>query len=213
VQPSGDGLVRRRRTGELEGLEVKAPSSTIVDRKGSEFDMVALLTAMMRRAGLPARTVIALDLGTEDDKFLGKSSEGRRIRAWVEFALFDEARNTINWVPVDIYALRRASPRPGKIEQPWKGFGKGDDFARLAPFALHFHPPTDVAAYGSAGFWGWFVTPQTPKLAEQTISFSTGGVARRTGDVLKPITPDAKPQAKPTKEGEGAPRGPAKDDK
>jgi hypothetical protein len=201
VQPTGDGLVRRRRTGELAGVEVKAPASTIADRKGSELDMVALLTAMMRQAGLPARTVIALDLGTKDDKFLGKSSEGRHIRAWVEFALFDEARNTANWVPVDVYSMRRTSPRPAKIDQPWRGFGSGVDFARLAPFALHFHPPTDVSAYGTAGFWGWFVTPHTPRLAEQTISFTTGGVARRPGDELKPITPEKQPEVKPTEEG------------
>ncbi len=182
VQPSGDGLTLRDRTGELSGIKLQAPAETLVRGKGSEHDLTVLLASLYRMAGLPTRTIIGYDVGVDDDKFLGKGTKNNRLRSWVEFYLYDEAANTYNWIPVDIVHLRRTSSRPQKVERPWKYFGSNDELDRVVPFAFQFHPPTDVVAYGSPGFWGWFVTPQPPVAAEQSLMFSASAASKRLSD-------------------------------
>lgn len=182
VQPTGDGLTLRARTGELSGIALQAPSETLVTGRGSEHDMTALLTVLFRKAGLPTRTVIGYDVGIDDKKFLGKGSKNNQLKSWVEFYLFDEAKNTFNWIPVDMVKLRRSSSRPQKLERPWKFFGTNDELDRVVPFAFQFHPPTDVVCYGSPGFWGWFVTPQPPAAAEQALMFRASAASKRAGD-------------------------------
>jgi len=196
VQPTGDGLTMRARTGELSGIKLQAPAETLVTGRGSEHDLTVLLAVLYRKAGLPTRTVIGFDVGVDDNKFLGKGSKNNRIRTWVEFFLFDEAANTYNWIPVDIVNLRRSSSRPQKIDRPWKYFGTNDELDRVVPFAFQFHPPTDVVAYGSPGFWGWFVTPQPPAAAEQALMFRASAASKRLGDQQEKEGDDAK---KPTK--------------
>lgn len=182
VQPSGNGILTRPRTGELMGIELQNPERTLTTGKGSEHDLVVLTVALMRKAGLPARTVIGYDAGDESDGWLDKGSKSSKLRSWVEFCIFDEARNTINWIPVDILKLRRLSNRPMPIDKEWRYFGTNDDANRILPFSLHFHPPTDVVSYGVPGFWGWFVTPKAPELAEQSITMSAAAKTRRGGE-------------------------------
>lgn len=183
VNPSGDGISKRKRTSEVMGLTIQAPTSTLEQGIGSPHDMVALLVALLREAGIPARPVIGVDIGGRDDKFLSKGSDKRKLHSWAEFYLYDEANKTYNWVPIDIIKMRRSTTRPPRIEQPWRGFGTCPDMEATAPFAVAYHPPQrGVAAYGAGGFWGWFVTPQTPKHAEQVLTFSAGGVPNRGGD-------------------------------
>jgi hypothetical protein len=170
VQISGDGLTMMR-TGELSGMEIKPPSQTLMDKRGSEQDVTALMAAMYRKAGLPTRTVIGFDVTAKDAKFLQKSNKNNRLRSWVEFALYDEPKNTINWVPVDMARMRKTTNRPPAMDRPWNYFGTHDELSAVTPFALQFHPPTDVVAYGSPGFWGWFVTPAPAKNATQALKF------------------------------------------
>lgn len=184
IQPSGLGLVAGggHIVSGLEGVNLQTVPVTAQRRRGSEFDVVCLLTALYRAAGLPARTVVAWDTGEDDDKpFLEKSKQSR-LRAWTEFYLYDEQGRSGNWVPVDVLSLRGSSSRAGKLDQPWKFFGTHDELRNVIPFAHQFHPPTTVRAYGSPGFWGWLVTPKPPDRALQQLSFTASSTPKGPGD-------------------------------
>ncbi|MEX2219231.1 MAG: transglutaminase domain-containing protein [Phycisphaerales bacterium] len=171
VNPSaGDGL-NFNRTGELEGIDLKGAPQTLLDGRGSEFDMACVLVAAYRAAGLPARTVIGYDVGEgkTGNRFLGKSGSAE-LRAWVEFPLLDKDSKIV-WVPVDVVRMRKSGSRPKPIAQRWPFFGEHDELDRVIPFAFQFHPPTTVVAYGSPAFWGWLVTPKPPDRVMQTVRF------------------------------------------
>jgi hypothetical protein len=201
---------------DLGGIIVQPPKSTIDTGRGTEYDASALLTAMLKKAGLPAHPVIGYDRGGSGGSRNGltnrNSGSNRSMRCWVEFALFDQANNTINWVPIDIGKLNKTSSRPMPTDKPWRYFGTHDELNNIAPIAFHFFPPTDVVSYGAPGFWGWFVTPQAPVSAGQAISFSVSAASVRGGqdnpdqmnngeDPNKPSTPDQKkPDSKKDRE-------------
>lgn len=185
VQVSGDGLSFKR-TGELSGIVAQPPSMTLEQGRGSEQDAALLLAALMRKAGLPARFMMGWDVGSGNDKFLSKSSKENKLKSWVEFCLYDETANTINWIPVDVVLLRRGSAKPQAMNREWRYFGTHDQLDTVAPIAMHLHPPTDVVSYGWPAFWGWFVTPATPKAAEQAVAFTATPTAKRAGDRSKP---------------------------
>ncbi|MCL4742511.1 MAG: transglutaminase-like domain-containing protein [Phycisphaerales bacterium] len=174
VQLSGDGLAFDR-TGLIEGLDLRGAPLTALEKRGSEFDMVCLLAAVYRKAGLPARIVIGYDNESRSGKqvYLKRPKNVPDLRAWVEFALYDETNGTFGWVPVDPAAMRGSSSRlpPNFMDRDLRYFGTHDELDRVIPFAFHFHPPTTVRAYGSPGFWGWFVTPVPPDTAFQRLSF------------------------------------------
>jgi hypothetical protein len=206
IQISGDGL-NMTRTGELSGMDIKPPADTLRDKRGTEQDVTALMAALYRKAGLPTRTVIGFDVTSKDAKFLQKSNKNNRLRSWVEFALYDEPNNTINWVPVDLARMRKTTNRPPALDRAWNYFGTHDELSAVTPFALHFHPPTDVVAYGSPGFWGWFVTPAPAKNAAQALRFTATTSSVRGGqpardpknpETNKPNTP-ATPGTPPKK--------------
>lgn len=184
IQPSGDGLSYNT-VGLVEGIHLQGPPVTLAQRRGSEHDMAVLLTALYRKAGLPARLVIGVQRGQGG---LGAPSRSRtRLRTWVEFALLEEpaqagGRAMLNWIPVDPAGLRRSSSRPPPLERPWKHFGVLEDADETVPFAFHFHPPTSVASYGSPGFWGWMMSPTLPQTARQSISFQMVVAPVRGGD-------------------------------
>jgi hypothetical protein len=197
IQPSGDGLTFKR-TGELSGVMLQPPVWTLEQRRGSEHDMTVALAAVMRKAGLPARTVIGWDVGSGNKKFLSKSQKQNQLRSWVEFCLYDEKANTVNWVPVDIVRLRAMTSKPPPLTRAWQFFGSHNELDSVTPFSMHFHPPTDVVSYGWPGFWGWFVTPQAPKNAEQALSFSATVTAKKPGqgDRKKGSEDEKKPTVK-----------------
>lgn len=186
VQPSGDGIGIRPRTGELMGVELQNPARTLTTGRGSEHDIVVLTVALLRKVGIPARTVIGYDAGDKSDRWLDKGTKSSKLRSWVEFCLYDEARNTVNWIPIDILKLRRLSNRPFPIDKEWRYFGTNDDLDRILPFTFHFHPPTDVISYGVPGFWGWFMTPKPIDSAEQSITMSATSKAMRGGEKEDP---------------------------
>lgn len=170
------------------GVVVQPPQITLETKRGTEYDTSALLTAMLKKAGIPAHPVVGYDRGGSGNSSLkndlsSKSNRsGRGTKCWVEFAVFDEANNTINWVPIDIGKLNKSSSRPAALDKAWRYFGTHDELNGVVPFAFHFFPPTDVVSYGAPGFWGWFVTPQAPKDAGQAISFSAAAGSVRGGD-------------------------------
>jgi transglutaminase-like putative cysteine protease len=171
-----------KRTGEVSGFNVRPASATLLEGRGNQLDLAITLATVLRHAGLPTRLVIGHDNSGGGGKFLKGDSKSARPIAWVEFCLFDDKANTVNWVPVDIGRLKKSSSRPADIARPWKYFGTHDEMDRIVPFAFHLHPPTDVVAYGSPGIWGWFVTPAPPAMAEQSLSFTTTTRSTRGGE-------------------------------
>jgi hypothetical protein len=184
VQINGEGMVFMR-TGEFAGMDLQSPGTTLDLKKGSEQDVAVLTVAMLKKAGLPARPVIGFDVNGKEVKFLNKSGKSNKLRTWVEFALFDEAKNTINWVPVDVARMRKTTSRPTPIERTWPYFGTHDELNQVPVLAVTFHPPTDVIAYGAPAFWGWFVTPKPADNAEQSLRFMATPTARRGGEDQK----------------------------
>lgn len=180
VQPSGEGLSFKR-TGELAGVIVQPAAETLTTGRGSEHDMAVALAAALRSTGLPTRLVAGWDVSSGGEKFLSNKKQNK-LHTWVEFCLFDEAKNTVNWVPVDIGAMRMSTTKPPAISRTWRYFGTHPELDAITPFSLHMHPPTDVMSYGWPGFWGWFVTPKPPKAAEQAISFVATQTPVRPGD-------------------------------
>jgi hypothetical protein len=189
-QPSGNGF-NASRTGLLEGLELMGAPEAASRMRGSPFDMVCVLAATYRRAGLPSRVVIGYDVGAakgKDDNFLDKKRSDLQIRAWVEFALYDEASGNLHWIPVDVVEMRRRQSRLPtdwlSHDKPLKYFGTHDGLDNIVPFAFQFHPPTAVRAYGSPCFWGWGVYGEYPPpgYAWQEVRLSAQTTPSRAGD-------------------------------
>ncbi len=170
-----------KRTGEVSGFNIRPAAATLLEGRGNQLDLAITLATVLRHAGLPTRLVIGHDNSGGGGKFLKGDNKSARPIAWVEFCLFDDNANTVNWVPIDIGRLKKSSSRPADIARPWKYFGTHDEMDRIVPFAFHLHPPTDVVAYGSPGVWGWFVTPAPPARAEQSISLMSTLRATRGG--------------------------------
>lgn len=180
IQVSGTGKVARPRTGEFAGLDMQDPAQTLMEKRGDVHDITALTAAIFRKAGLPTRTVIGIDMYAEKGAaFLKEEKASRELRSWVEFAVYDEAKNTINWIPIDIPRMRKQTSRPTDINKPWKFFGSHEELNSVIPFAFHFHPPTDVVAYRAPGFWGWYVEPTAPKNGLTAIRFDAQQAANR----------------------------------
>ncbi len=97
--------------------------------------------------------------------------------------------------------MRKATSRPLAVDRTWQYFGTHDELNQVPVMALHFHPPTDVVAYGSPGFWGWFVTPAPAKNAEQALRFMATVSSKKGGEGDKdPKNSDKKKQT-PVKRG------------
>jgi hypothetical protein len=171
VQPNGDGLNRGRYRLGFEGFQLQGAPVTARTGRGSPFDATALLAAMYRRAGLPARIVIAYrESNDKDDRSERRKDGASRIRAYVEFYLYDEANDRGGWIPVDVAEQRRQSSRARPIDQRWDFFGNHKHLDLYIPLAYHFHPPTTVRSYGSPALWGWFITPTPPGTAYQQLA-------------------------------------------
>lgn len=180
VQPSGTGLVFDR-TGAIEGVAITPPPVVASRRRGSPVDMAVLLLSVYREAGLPARLVFGLDAdkqkGKRDGEFLERGGGPPELRVWVEFALIDPQTRGVAWIPVDPVAMRSRSSRMPRDywTKPLPFFGTNDELDGVVPFSFHAFPPTTVRSYGTSGmpgFWGWFVTPESPERAWQTLNLN-----------------------------------------
>lgn len=186
-QISGNGLAASR-NGLLEGLALDGAPAAAASMRGCEFDMVSVLVACYREAGLPARVVIAYDAGSakNGDNFLDRKRSDLQVRAWAEFALWNPVAKKVVWIPVDVVRIRERNSRmpDGYMNQPVKFFGTHDKLDDMIPFAFQFHPPTTVRAYGSPGFWGWLVFGEQgpPDRAIQEIRFLAITTPTRGGD-------------------------------
>lgn len=182
-QPSGAGVATDH-PGRFGGVEVAGAAAVTRKMRGSESDMAALLCAVYRAAGIPARVVIGWDVaGSPGGRanvpapssfcraiFDPDIADHARLRTWVEFYLYNETRQRGGWIPVDIYMLRQGSNRMGKLERPWDGFGGGMCFDHLIPISFHFVPPSTIVAAEDPALWGWDPDPG-PQAIEQELIF------------------------------------------
>jgi hypothetical protein len=201
-QPSGLGF-EYNRNGFFAGIEL-GKESDVADRLiGSPADMVAMLCAAMRSAGLPARLVIGYDLfaapeaESESLSYLpdhcglrfekGDELSLPRLHYWLEFALYDEANQTLEWIPVDVLKQRAVSSKPPPLDQEWLFFGNHPCAEALLPISHHFFPPTTVIGAGAPLMWGWMATPAVPDVS-QTLRAWGSGTPVTTGQ--EPVFPE-----------------------
>lgn len=187
VQVSGSGFGYSR-TGKIQGINPQGASDTAKLGRGSQFDITCLLVACLREAGIPARLVVGYDIASDKEErvFLEvKRTSTEDLRSWVEFALYDEARDILTWVPIDVAAQRKKSSRVPDVKKPWDFFGNNEDMQGIVPFAFQFQPPTTVRAYGTPGFWGWLVLPKAPERAEQWLTLHAHSPSKRGGQPEK----------------------------
>ena len=164
-------------TGGYLGMQPQGATPAAGSMMGSDLDMATLLTALYRRAGIPARLVIGWD--TFDD--IGTNETDRRpneyvkhlgdLRFWTEFYLFDETLQEGAWLVADPVAIRRTRSRAQNIEAAWKYFGTHDEMRWVVPLGFHLHPPTTVRAYGYPLLWGWLTGPTPVANAFATLTF------------------------------------------
>ena len=182
-QPAGTELI----VGPIgfEGFRLKGAPGAAFDMRGSEFDMVCLLAAVYRRAGLPARTVIGYDAAAAKGKrdYFNKKAGDTAIRAWVEFCLYDESTDSAGWVPVDIVQMRKKHSRlPSNwLNRKLAYFGDNDDLDGVVPIAFGFHPETSVSAFNFPALWGMTMSPALPGIAEQGLRIQITRTAKRSG--------------------------------
>ncbi|MCC6284417.1 MAG: transglutaminase domain-containing protein [Phycisphaerales bacterium] len=175
-------------TGMLEGILLRGAPVTAKEGQGTPFELVCLLTAVYREAGLPARMVIGVKAGRsrKDLEFLDGKKGRDELHAWVEWCLYDETDKTVTWIPVDIIEIRASSSRRrGEFwNEPMRYFGTHDKLDDVVPLSFHFFPPTTVRSYGGSqtpAFWGWFVGPVSPGRAEQSLLFQVTSTPARAG--------------------------------
>lgn len=155
----------------IQGLRMQGAVSAALDKKGTEWDLVALTAAVYRRAGLPTRTVVGYDRREEEEEKKGRNLRSK-LRAWVEFYLYDEPNKTGNWIPVDVIEFKKSYGKAPPPTGQYRWFGTNDELYSVMPFAFQFQPPTDVRGYNAPAFWGWHMTPAVPSRMYTAISMS-----------------------------------------
>lgn len=159
--------------GMFGGMLVKNAANVVTDRVGSEHDMTNLLTAMLRRVGIPARTVIGID---KEETGLND-----RIKSWVEFAMVAPDVEGVIWVPVDVEELKGSGRNARNWEQEWKHFGTSDVLRDTMPIAFHFHPPANYQSYVLPALFGIQNDGPLPAIGLQAVSYEVNSVPNRGG--------------------------------
>ena len=171
-QVSGDGnqSIDWRRTG----LQVFGALDTLNEGKGNAHDVCAMLVALYRAAGIPARVVVGFDVlqSPAGDAHLGFMPEAclgyqrpeiagfALLRPWVEFYLYDEAKGVGGWIPVDPVNQRLTSSRTPDLDKPWAFFGSSECLSHTIPITFHFEPPNTVRPGAASAFWAWAIHPE-----------------------------------------------------
>lgn len=121
------------------GFIVRPADVIARDPQGSRHDLAVLLTAVLRSAGVPARTVICIDQRIEDPLL--------NTVSLVEFAMHDPERDLTFWVPIDVDRVRVTGGRSSQYQRKWLYFGSHDELSHMIPIAYFFHPPARYRAY------------------------------------------------------------------
>lgn len=163
--------------GALGGLKVQNAAVTARLGTGSEHDLCNLLTAVLRRAGMPARTVIGVD----------KNENGLdKVKSWVEFAIVAPDVKDPIWVPIDLWELDGSGRNTRTWQQPWKNFGTSDLLRDVAPLAYHFHPPANYRSYSLPALFGVRADTALPDFGTQGVVFNIESTPKRGGQKPDP---------------------------
>jgi hypothetical protein len=160
--------------GMVGGLMVKNAADIVTDPVGSEHDLTNLLTAMLRRVGIPARTVIGVDKR--------ETGINNRYKSWVEFAMVAPDVDRVIWVPVDVVELKGSGRNSRNWQQEWEHFGTSDELRETVPVAFHFHPPANYRSYVLPSLYGIRHDTELPAIGLQAFSYDINSVPNRGGN-------------------------------
>ncbi len=166
------GYVAYTPRNNIGGFNVQNASVTARTRQGSEHDLSNLLTAVFRRAGLPARTVIGVDDEENGDD---------QVKSWVEFAIVPPDLGRPLWIPVDVWELESDGRSTRNWQQPWKHFGTTDELQTVPPVAYYFHPPANFRSYHLPALFGIRSDADLPDYGSQAVNFEVNRVPNRGG--------------------------------
>jgi hypothetical protein len=161
-------------SGAIAGFNVQDAGKTAVSGRGSPHDDTVLLTAVLRRVGIPARTVIGVDKN--------ESSSRKQVKSWVEFALVAPDVDRVIWVPVDVWELRGSGRNTRNWQQPWKHFGTSEELRDTVPLAHHFHPPVNYRSYFVPALYGIRSATELDDLGVQGLLFDVNSQPNRGGN-------------------------------
>jgi len=142
-------------------IRLQTVEQTVSSGEGSAFDMTNALVSLYRRAGIPARLVIAYDVGAENPAkrnrlFEGEERGASALRPYAEFALYDEETNSLAWIPVDIVAMSGRSSRlpPNFLDRPQPYFGTNKELDSVIPIAFGYVPERATIGAEAPAFYG-----------------------------------------------------------
>lgn len=144
---------------------------------GSKHDLASLLTAVLRSAGVPARTVLCIN--TEDEDILNQ------LVSMVEFAMYDPERDLTFWVPIDIDRLRLNGKRANQYKQWWNYFGTHDLLSDYVPLGHYFHPPASYRGNDLPALYGIRSSSPIPEYVFQSLIIDPM-VSPVTAESMKP---------------------------
>lgn len=143
------------------GFVVRPADVVAREPNGTKHDLATLLTAVLRSAGVPARTVLCVDR-TENDVL-------EKMVSMVEFAMYDPERDFTFWVPIDVDKLRLTGKRAAQYKQWWNYFGTHDELNDYVPVAYYFHPPASYRAYDLPALYGIRSSSPLPEYIIQAV--------------------------------------------
>ncbi len=155
------------------GFVVRSGDLVARDPYGTKHDLATLLTSILRSAGVPARTLLCVNMLEEDTL--------ERMVSMVEFAMYDPERDLTFWVPIDVDRLRLNGKRASQYQQWWNYLGTHDELNDYVPVAYYFHPPASYKAFDLPALYGMRSSSPLPEYVIQSIiidpmvSPATGG--------------------------------------
>jgi hypothetical protein len=170
--PSGRSIVGPD-GGPYLGLDVRTVPEILTGTRAQPEDVPMLLAAFLRTAGIPARTVYALDVRRrrdETDRRIRIQVPGQpsAMRIWTEFAVWDEESRSAIWIPIDILEQRKSGSRAQGIERRWQWFGHNEDSAYFVPISFHVAPPVPAFSFDKPNFASFYFAPYTPAMQMTT---------------------------------------------
>ncbi|MEM1422843.1 MAG: transglutaminase-like domain-containing protein [Planctomycetota bacterium] len=152
---------------------------------GTSHDVAALMCAVYRAAGLPARLVVGVDVERQAERGI---NDALTLRSWCEFALYDEARGVVEWIPVDIARQIEWSSRTPPLTEAWQYFGNHDGLDTTVPISNHFVIPGTGSPLIRPGLWGYRGVRSLPPMAT-SVGYSAQPVSVRADDPPDPYAP------------------------
>lgn len=137
-----------RRQRVITAIRVQGALAAIENQRGSVNDLVCLYVAVCRAAGLPARPIIGIDSGEQEESLV----------SWAEFYVPDAG-----WVTVDFERLVGSPGSMVDIHRPWPGLANDDDLNERIALSCYFYAPPIHKSPEPAPdplLWAWEVIPE-----------------------------------------------------